>query len=90
MCEHWMATRSCATTLGVRMFQPGPRCPNHTPAALAGRQDVIPDPDWGAAAGYAKSGWKGHSTGETKIDERHRRSGQRASGALRRASHADD
>jgi len=89
MCEHWLQTKSCAATKGVRMYQPGPRCPEHTPAALNGRQDIVPDPEWGAAAGYALSGWKGHSTGETAIDQRHRDSGKRSSGARRRASHAE-
>ena len=87
MCEQWLETRSCATTQGVRMFQVGPRCPNHTSAVLGGREDVTPDPEWGAAAGYALSGWKGHSTGETVIDQRHRDSGKRSSGAQRRANH---
>jgi hypothetical protein len=30
--------------VGVRRYLPGPRCPLHTPAALAGRPEVTPDP----------------------------------------------
>jgi len=31
----------CRATEGVRWYLPGPRCPRHTPAALAGE----PEPD---------------------------------------------
>ena len=40
-CGHWIgaASRYCHTTIGVRPYLIGPRCPAHTPARIAGRPD---------------------------------------------------
>ncbi|MGC5659826.1 hypothetical protein ACN261_05360 [Micromonospora sp. WMMD723] len=42
-CSHWNGTagRYCHQTDHVRPYLQGPRCPVHTPAALAG----LPEPD---------------------------------------------
>lgn len=45
-CRHWSdATGWCGTIEGVRSYLPGRRCPEHTPAALAGRPESLPDPE---------------------------------------------
>ncbi|MER7213156.1 hypothetical protein ABT340_39350 [Streptosporangium sp. NPDC000239] len=40
-CRYWIAreARRCGTTSGVRPYIAGPRCPRHTPAALAGQPE---------------------------------------------------
>ncbi|MER7131214.1 hypothetical protein [Streptosporangium saharense] len=40
-CRHWIAreARRCGATGGVRAYLVGPRCPDHTPAALAGEPE---------------------------------------------------
>jgi hypothetical protein len=45
-CGHWSgATRSyCGSELGIRAYKPGPRCPLHTPAAVAGRPEPPAQP----------------------------------------------
>jgi hypothetical protein len=40
-----MACRYCPQTEHVRAYLNGDVCPAHTPAALEGRTDPIPDPD---------------------------------------------
>lgn len=43
-CSHWIGAehRHCHSTDNVRPYLPGPRCPTHTPAALAGRPEAPP------------------------------------------------
>lgn len=45
-CTHWVGAeqRRCHATEGVRAFLTGPRCPEHTPSALAGRPEPQPGP----------------------------------------------
>lgn len=45
-CRHWIgdAGRYCDTTDRVRLYLPGPRCPEHTPAAIAGRAEPPSNP----------------------------------------------
>ena len=40
-CDHWLGDerRHCGSTQSVRQYLPGYRCPNHTPARLAGRPE---------------------------------------------------
>lgn len=47
-CGHWIGAeqRYCHTADGVRAYLIGPRCPAHTPAALAGRDEPAPGPGW--------------------------------------------
>lgn len=50
-CGHWdgEAGEFCAAT-DFRPFHNGPRCPLHTPAALAGRPETPEGPGWPAHA----------------------------------------
>lgn len=45
-CAHWIgaAARPCGSTDQVRRYLPGYRCPQHTPAALAGRPEPPENP----------------------------------------------
>lgn len=45
-CTHWVGAeqRHCHATEGVRAYLTGPRCPAHTPSALAGRPEPQPSP----------------------------------------------
>ncbi|SCL67007.1 Bifunctional DNA primase/polymerase, N-terminal [Micromonospora peucetia] len=45
-CGHWIggARRYCHSPNGVRPYLQGPRCPDHTPAALAGRPEAPSTP----------------------------------------------
>lgn len=47
VCTHWIGAerRYCRSVESVRAFLPGPRCPLHSPAALAGKPEA---PDTGA------------------------------------------
>ncbi|GAA3617338.1 hypothetical protein ACG5V6_15000 [Streptomyces chitinivorans] len=47
-CAHWIGSESryCNADKGVRRYVPGHRCPDHTPAALAGRPEPQPGPGW--------------------------------------------
>jgi hypothetical protein len=49
-CGHWLGTESryCRATEGVRHYVGGRRCPQHTPAALAGRPEPQPGRGWPA------------------------------------------
>lgn len=89
-CELWTGGAYCGAAGDVRAYVPGPRCPDHTPAALAGRPDHTPDPErtldgLRAALGLA---WTFRASDTALVDQRARDSGKRASGAQRRASHA--
>ncbi|UWZ53866.1 bifunctional DNA primase/polymerase [Dactylosporangium aurantiacum] len=82
-CGFWIAAdqRHCGTTDGTRTYLPGERCPQHTPAALAGR----PEPPSASITGetemelrpasqallrnairYAEHGWPVFLLGRTK------------------------
>lgn len=41
-CSHWIGAeqRHCESTDQVRPYLPGPRCPAHTPAAMAGKREA--------------------------------------------------
>lgn len=71
----------CGSTDDVHPYLTGLCCPRHTPAAMGGRPEVSGQD---APLREGRPVFKG----ETAIDQRHRDSGQRASGARRRASHA--
>lgn len=43
-CSQWLGHAYCRGAVGVRYFQPGFRCPLHTPAALAGQPEPLPGP----------------------------------------------
>jgi hypothetical protein len=47
-CQHWIGAegRHCRSRTDVRPYRTGPRCPLHTPAALAGRPEPQPGPGW--------------------------------------------
>lgn len=71
----------CGVADGVRMFPTGMRCPSHTPAALAGRPEVVVDPELTAAALFARRGIKhGFQRSDSSlIDDRAVASGRRRS-----------
>jgi hypothetical protein len=74
----------------VGVFLTGPSCANHTPAAVAGRVDHIPDPELTLEGVRAKAGrlYSYVANDSELLNARARAKGQRASGAQRRASHA--
>lgn len=89
---------TCGATEGVRLYLPGPRCPDHTPARLAGRPEANPDPAlsltglrdaWYAARGLAAP-QAFTPSGETVVDQRAIASGKRRSspGRYRQAQQA--
>lgn len=41
ICRHYLGgeRRHCLSPFGVRLYLPGPRCPDHTPAALQGKEE---------------------------------------------------
>lgn len=47
-CGHWIGAerRHCRDVTGVRLYIPGPRCPNHTPAALQNKPEPPTGPGW--------------------------------------------
>lgn len=47
-CRHWIGAeqRHCRVGEGVRLYIPGPRCPDHTPSALQGKSEPQPGPGW--------------------------------------------
>lgn len=49
-CTHWLGgeRRYCHDDKHVRRYATGPRCPEHTPARLAGRPEPQPGPGWPA------------------------------------------
>jgi hypothetical protein len=51
-CTHWIGAeqRHCKSEKDVRAFLTGPRCPAHTPSALAGIDEPEPGPGMPAAA----------------------------------------
>jgi hypothetical protein len=51
-CTHWIGTkhRHCRAAGDVRRYLTGPRCPAHTPAALAGQPEPTPGPGMPAGA----------------------------------------
>jgi len=82
-CEHWIGERGryCHATHGVRRYLTGPRCTQHTPAALAGRPEAPADMTRGVstmelrshsqallrnATRYAQHGWPVFLLGRTK------------------------
>lgn len=51
ICTYFADGRMCATSSSVvRLYIVGPRCPAHTPSALAERAEVVPDPSRTLAA----------------------------------------
>lgn len=48
ICGHWIGAeqRYCGATGGVRFYATGYCCPNHTPAALAGKPEAPAGPGW--------------------------------------------
>jgi hypothetical protein len=52
-CRHWIGAerRHCRSGDGIRPYLTGPRCPLHTPSALAGKPEPQPGP------GYPSGAW---------------------------------
>jgi hypothetical protein len=88
-CGFYHAGYYCGEEQGTRQYLPGPRCPQHTPAVVAGRVDHVPNPAWTLVAMRQAAGVKwGFNPNDTALkDERARKLGQRASGKQRRAAH---
>lgn len=77
-CTHWLGPerRHCYSEVGVRAYLPGPRCPLHTPAAVAGQ----PEPPEGE--GPLPGAWTTPTPDAASwaaIDAKHIRSGKRRS-----------
>ncbi|MGW0821788.1 hypothetical protein [Streptomyces sp. NPDC002845] len=51
-CRHWIGAehRHCRSIENVRRYLTGPRCPLHTPSALAGKPEPPPGPGLPAGA----------------------------------------
>jgi hypothetical protein len=51
-CAHWIGAerRHCRKADGVRLYVPGLRCPDHTPRALQGLDEIPTGPGWPATA----------------------------------------
>lgn len=47
VCRHYLGAegRHCLSALGARLYLPGPRCPEHTPAALQGKPEPDKEPE---------------------------------------------
>lgn len=43
-CKHWTGDRHCGVT-PTNVYLTGARCIDHTPSALAGRPESVPDPE---------------------------------------------
>lgn len=82
-CEFWTQGTYCGATEQVVRFNPGRRCPAHTPAALAGRPEVRPDPaltlDGRRAAAGADPEVPMTPASPTVVDQRAIASGKRRS-----------
>lgn len=89
-CGHWdgQQQRLCGATENVRLYLSGHRCPEHTPARLAGHAEppVPPKPrrwyDTGLKPSPLSASWL--------HDRRAVESGRRVSGERRRAAHAGE
>lgn len=81
----------CGST-DTRLYLVGPACAAHTPARMAGRDELTPDPEWGIVAGYRRSGWRySFNRNDTALkDTQAVARGQRVSGARRKAQHQAD
>lgn len=55
-CGHEDGGHPCSEVAAVRHYLTGNRCPAHTPAAIAGRDDVTPDPELTLEATAAAAG----------------------------------
>ena len=56
LCDPWTdGPGYCRSADGVQFFIIGWRCRAHTPARLAGREDLVPDPERTAPALYRKA-----------------------------------
>lgn len=91
-CNLWQDGAYCLAET-ERAYLPGPRCPEHTPAALAGRPETIPDPARTLDGIRAAKGLTFHQLpAATVIDEKAIASGKRRSNprAYRDARNAQD
>lgn len=99
VCKHYRTGAGhCGAGTGVRLYPIGPRCPDHTPAAIAGVPEVsgqycapgrcyCGDPECPAYPSYLRPL---DPIADTVIDRRAVESGRRVSGAARRRQHASD
>ncbi|WP_028472981.1 hypothetical protein [Nocardioides alkalitolerans] len=81
-CSAWAPAAGYCGTPTTHRYLPGWRCPQHTPAAFAGRPDVVPDPKLTIAGLRAAHGLPdvGFTPGgETLVDQRAKASGKRRS-----------
>ena len=81
-CRHFDGATECGAT-PTRRYLPGDRCAAHTPAALAGREDLVPDPTRTLEALRVKAGVAFHyNRNDTSLnDERAIASGRRRANA---------
>lgn len=89
-CGHWINGGYCGAP-AEKSYVVGPRCPPHTPAALAGRPETVPDPaltldGLRQAAGMATSA---HLNTSALYDERALASGKRGGSAQARKAARD-
>lgn len=83
MCAHFIpGTGECAAET-TRAYLTGPRCADHTPARLAGRDETIPDPERTLDGRRRAAGINPEQpmtpTGTTLVDQRAIASGKRRS-----------
>lgn len=91
-CNLWQDGAYCLAET-EKAYLDGPRCPGHTPAALAGRPETVPDPSLTLAGIRAAKGLAFHQLpAATVIDEKAIASGKRRSSprAYRDARNAQD
>lgn len=87
-CTQWIGaeSRHCQAT-PTRLYTTGDQCAAHTPSALAGRPEVVPDPTLTLAALRVAAGRSPHSTSTAGsaalIDDRAIASGKRRASAHR-------
>jgi hypothetical protein len=81
VCGFWVDAAYCGAA-PARPYLPGPRCADHTPAAVAGRPEPTPDPASTLAALLARAGRRTIGTpisASQLIDDRAVISGKRRS-----------
>lgn len=83
-CGHQIGDVQCDRR-PARLYGPGPRCKHHTPAAIAGRDEPVPDPDLTLDAMRSRARFRvgGNKAASGLIDDRAVASGRR------RATNAD-
>jgi hypothetical protein len=82
-CTYYTADAGVCGTTPTRVYLQGRRCPDHTPARLAGRPETVPDPARtldGIRAAHGMDTTRSYTPiGPTAIDRAAIRSGKRRS-----------